>query len=137
MGVQTQAALICLAGFVLLAFLFCGIPALLRWRREVAVRPRITVPAVVVSRVRLRRDGSSRELQQDPVSIRKRLNEGNPTYIDLDKYLHVYTAVFAQESGDAVTLRIPGRVYDALRRGQQGMLTYQGSRFIRFEEDDL
>lgn len=135
MGVQTKAALICVGGLALLALLLAGIPALLRWRREVASKPRVTVRATVVSRVRMRRDGSSRTLRQQPASIRKRLNARNPAYIDLDQYLHVFSAVFALEDGDSITLRIPGRAWDALRKGQRGSLTYQGCRFIRFEED--
>lgn len=135
MNVQTEAALICVGVLAALLILFVGATRLLAWRREVASKPRLTIRAKVVSRTRLRRDGGSRELRQEPVSIRKRLNAGNPTYIDLDEYLHVCTAVFACEDGRAVTLRIPGRVYDVLRQGQQGWLTYQGSRFIRFEDD--
>ncbi len=72
--------------------------------------PRLTVPVTVLSkwtRIKRSRHGIGREL---------------------------YYASFLPESGDCIEMNIPKEYYDMISEKEDGMLTLQGSRFIRFQK---
>ncbi len=44
-----------------------------------------------------------------------------------------YYVTFQVESGDRMELQVPGQEYGMLIEGDQGKLTFQGTRFLTFE----
>lgn len=77
--------------------------------------PRLTVPATVVAK----RTG---------VTHYQGGNNGAPCHTSTSYY-----ATFQVESGDRMELSLPGREYGLLAEGDQGKLSFQGTRFLGFE----
>ena len=46
-----------------------------------------------------------------------------------------YYATFQVQSGDRMELRVPGREYGQLREGDRGELTFQGTRYHKFDRE--
>ena len=44
-----------------------------------------------------------------------------------------YFVTFEVESGDRMELQMPGSKYGLIVEGDEGMLTFQGTRFLKFE----
>lgn len=51
-----------------------------------------------------------------------------------DEVLRIYYIIFRLESGDSVKLRVSKLKYNNLKKGTTGKLTFQGKRYINFEE---
>ena len=45
---------------------------------------------------------------------------------------HFYYVTFEEKSGNKLELLVSGDVYDSVRRGEKGVLSYQGLRFVDF-----
>ena len=46
-----------------------------------------------------------------------------------------YYVTFEAESGDRTEFRVSGREYGSMAEGDQGKLTFQGTRYISFDRD--
>ena len=88
---------------------------IIRQKRKDDRSPRLTVPATVVSR---RAD--------------VRVHHHNNTNMHHTTST-TYYATFEVESGDRMELHVPATEYGLLIEGDQGDLTFQGSRFLSFE----
>lgn len=51
-----------------------------------------------------------------------------------DEVLPIYYIIFSLEGGDSVKLRVSKLKYNKLKKGTTGKLTFQGKRYISFEE---
>lgn len=72
--------------------------------------PRLMVPAVIVAkRTNVHRSGAHHHTST------------------------TYYVTFEVESGDRMELRVDGNQYGLLVEGDQGLLTFQGTRFLEFE----
>lgn len=91
-------------------FLFMLIKGIGQWNRN-NHSPRLTVPATVVGR-RQHRSHSSGEHHHSHTS---------------------YYITFQVDSGDRMELHIPSTEFGYIVEGDQGSLTFQGTRFISFE----
>ena len=78
-----------------------------QWKKDES-SPRLTVPVTVVAK----RDDH------------RRRKNASRTY---------YYATFQFESGDRLELELEGHEYGLMVEGDRGKLTFQGSRFLRFE----
>ena len=45
---------------------------------------------------------------------------------------HFYYITFEEKTGNKLELLVSGDVYDSVRRGEKGVLSYQGLRFVDF-----
>ena len=103
--------------FILIPLLMIGIISLRlfrnirQWNRD-NNSPRLTVPARVVCK----RDD------------RRHHRHGNHTH-----HRTYYYVTFQFESGDRLELELQGHEYGLLVEGDQGKLTFQGSRYFGFE----
>ena len=88
---------------------------IIRQKRKHDRSPRLTVPVTVVSR---RAD--------------VRVHHHNNTNMHHTTST-TYYATFEVESGDRMELHVPATEYGLLIEGDQGDLTFQGSRFLSFE----
>lgn len=97
---------------VLAVFAVTAVRGLAQWSRNNA-SPLLTVPArVVAKRTRVGHSGTH--------------NSGYHTYTR-------YYATFQVESGDRMELNLPGEEYGLLAEGDEGMLSFQGTRYKGFE----
>ena len=48
-------------------------------------------------------------------------------------HTHTYHVTFEVESGDRMELQMPGSKYGLIVEGDEGMLTFQGTRYLGFE----
>ena len=99
--------------FVIGIFVFVIVSNISRERKNNNA-PRITVPASVVAK-RMHYTGSSRS---------RNMHHAGRT---------VYFATFQLESGDRMELPLQGSEFGLLVEGDQGKLTFQGTRFLSFE----
>lgn len=88
-------------------------------RKKNDASPRLTVSAKVVSR-RMRVESRHEAHRQHMSSIYDR------TY---------YYATFEFESGDRSEFSVSGEEYGVLAEGDEGKLTFQGTRFLSFERN--
>ena len=79
--------------------------------------PRLTVPATVVSK-------------RADVSHRHHAGEHHHTHTSTSYYV-----TFEVESGDRMELHMSGTEYGLLIEGDQGKLTFQGTRYLGFERE--
>ena len=77
--------------------------------------PRLTVPATVVAK-------------RTSVTHFQGGNNGAQCHTSTSYY-----ATFQVESGDRMELSLPGHEYGLLAEGDQGKLSFQGTRFLGFE----
>ena len=77
--------------------------------------PRLTVPATVVAK-------------RTSVTTHWGGNNGASCHTSTSYY-----ATFQVGSGDRMELLLPGREYGLLAEGDQGKLSFQGTRFLEFE----
>lgn len=92
-------------------FLFIFIKNIGEWSRNNA-SPRLTVPAAVVS---------------------KRTNVSRHRHDGHTHHSTSYYVTFQVESGDRMELHLTGQEYGLLVEGDQGNLTFQGTRYLGFE----
>lgn len=98
-------------------FIFVFVKEISQWRKNNA-SPRLTVPARVVSK-------------RTNISHHR---HGNSHHVSTS---HSYYATFQVDSGDRMELCLPGREFGLLVEGDQGLLTFQGTRFLGFERSRL
>lgn len=96
-------------GFILIT-LFRGIK---EWNKN-NHSPRLTVPARVVSR-------------------RMAVSHTHGTHDTVSSTHTAYYVTFQVESGDRMELMIPGTEYGYMVEGDNGRLTFQGTRYLSFE----
>ena len=97
---------------VLATFVVTAVRGIAQWSRNNA-SPLLTVPArVVAKRTRVGRNGTH--------------NTGYHTYTR-------YYVTFQVESGDRMELNVPGEEYGLLVEGDEGTLSFQGTRYKGFE----
>lgn len=97
-------------------FVVTGARSLQRWNRN-NQSPRLTVNARVVN---------------------KRTQVGHHHHRNASDHYHShgytnYFVTFEVESGDRMELEVPGEESGLMVEGDQGMLTFQGTRFLGFE----
>ena len=85
--------------------------------------PRLTVACVVVDK------RTQTTHSQTPVAGDASGAHGFHTTTDTTYYV-----TFQVESGDRIELRVSGREYGQLAEGDQGKLTFQGTRYLGFEQ---
>lgn len=101
-------------GIVLFVFISSAVTGLRRWNRN-NQSPRLTVPASVVA---------------------KRTQVGHRGGGVEDHHHYGYTSYFVTfqvESGDRMELQVDGPQSGLLVEGDQGLLSFQGTRFLGFE----
>ena len=83
--------------------------------------PRLTVPATVVTK-------------RTQVTQQQHANAGDPTGAHgfSTTTLTSYSVTFQVESGDRMELRVNRSEYGLLAEGDQGKLSFQGTRFLGF-----
>ena len=89
--------------------------AIIRWNKN-NNSPRITVSAKVVTKRQ-----------------RAHTHHNTETHIMNTTYTHL--ATFEFESGDRLELIVPSIEYGLLAEGDEGKLTFQGTRFLSFERE--
>ena len=62
--------------------------------------------------------------------VRRDLNSA--PYDERYSNTHFYYVTFEEKSGNKLELLVSGDVYDSVRRGEKGVLSYQGLRFVDF-----
>ncbi|MFS1518898.1 DUF2500 domain-containing protein [Bacillus sp. SCS-151] len=95
-------------------FIFVAITGMKQWNHN-NNQPVLTVNAIVVTK---------------RMNVRRRTNHHNdhPT----TRSSTTYYATFEVESGDRMELQVSGKEYGMLVEGDQGKLTFQGSRYKGF-----
>ena len=91
-------------------FVFMAVKGIGEWNKN-NNSPRLTVPAVIVAkRTNVHRSGGEHHHTST-----------------------TYYVTFEVESGDRMELRMDGEQYGLLVEGDQGLLTFQGTRYLGFE----
>lgn len=62
--------------------------------------------------------------------VRRDLNSA--PYDERYSNTNFYYVTFEEKSGNKLELLVSGEVYDSVRRGESGVLSYQGLRFLEF-----
>lgn len=99
-------------------FLFTIIKGIRQWNKNNHA-PRLTVPATVVSK-------------RNHVSRHHHHNHAG-TGMHHTTFSTTYYVTFQVESGDRLELQVEGDEFGLLAEGDQGRLTFQGTRYLGFE----
>lgn len=92
-------------------FIVVGVRSLSQWNKN-NHSPRLSVPATVVAK------------------------RTNVTYHNTGHHTSTtYYVTFQVESGDRMELQVEGAAYGLLVEGDQGNLTFQGTRYLGFDRD--
>ena len=96
-------------------FIFIAAKGISQWNKN-NHSPRLTVPATVVA---------------------KRTNVSRHHHNNMHHTTHstTYYVTFQVQSGDRMELHVTGQEYGLLVEGDQGSLTFQGTRYLGFERD--
>ena len=97
-------------------FIVTAVKGISQWNKN-NHSPRLTVPATIVAK----RTNVSHH------------HHNNGTGMHHTTHSTTYYVTFQVESGDRMELRVPATEYGLLIEGDQGDLTFQGSRFLSFE----
>ena len=111
--------LLFLAVFILIASII--VKGVAQWSKN-NNSPRLTVACVIVDK------RTETTMQQMPVAGDASGAHGFHTTTDTTYYV-----TFQVESGDRIELRVSGREYGQLAEGDQGKMTFQGTRYLGFE----
>lgn len=103
---------------VLGVFVVTAVRGLLQWNKN-NHSPRLTVEATVVTK----RYGTS-------------THHHNTNGMDHTTHSTYYYATFQVESGDRMELSVSGSEYGMLAEGDQGKLTFQGTRYLGFQREE-
>ena len=103
---------------ILCAFVVQMVRAIAQWGKN-NKSPRLTVEATVVSR----RTNTSSHIHNTGAGA---CHTTHSTW---------YYVTFQVASGDRMELSVSGREYGMLAEGDQGKLTFQGTRYLSFERD--
>ena len=112
--------LLFLAVFILIASIV--VKGVAQWSKN-NNSPRLTVACVIVDK------RTEATMQQMPVAGDASGAHGFHTTTDTTYYV-----TFQVESGDRIELRVSGREYGQLAEGDQGKMTFQGTRYLGFEK---
>ena len=109
--------------FVIGVFIFTFVQGISTWNKN-NHSPRLTVPATVVTK-------------REDVSHHHHANGGDITGA---QGYHTststsYYVTFQVESGDRMELHVSGSEYGLLAEGDNGRLTFQGTRYLSFERE--
>ena len=104
-------------------FLFTAVKGIGTWKKN-NNSPRLTVPAVVVAK-------------RTEVSHHHHANAGDMSgahghHVSTSTW---YYATFQVESGDRMEFSVNGAEYGLLAEGDQGRLSFQGTRYLSFERE--
>lgn len=99
---------------VIATFIVTAVNGMKEWNKN-NNSPRLMVTAVVVSK-------------RTKVSHHRGANHHHPHYTSTAYYI-----TFQVESGDRMELHVTGQEYGMLIEGDQGMLSFQGTRYLGFE----
>lgn len=118
----TVVPIIVTVGFVLVfgMFIVTAVRGIGTWNRNNA-SPRLTVPARVVTK-------------RTSVTRRHHHHHGGAGVGHITSST-CYYATFQVDSGDRMELAVSGPEYGMLAEGDQGNLTFQGTRFLSFQRD--
>lgn len=96
-------------------FIFTAAKGISQWNKN-NNSPRLTVPATVVA---------------------KRTNVSRHHHNNMHHTTHstTYYVTFQVQSGDRMELHVTGQEYGLLVEGDQGSLSFQGTRYLGFERD--
>ena len=96
-------------------FIFIAAKGISQWNKN-NHSPRLTVPATVVA---------------------KRTNVSRHHHNNMHHTTHstTYYVTFQVQSGDRMELHVTGQEYGLLVEGDQGSLSFQGTRYLGFERD--
>ena len=97
-------------------FIFIAAKGISQWNKN-NHSPRLTVPAIVVAK-------------RTNVSHHHHHNNMHHT-----THSTTYYVTFQVQSGDRMELHVTGREYGLLVEGDQGSLSFQGTRYLGFERD--
>ena len=111
--------LLFLAVFILIASIV--VKGVAQWSKN-NNSPRLTVACVIVDK------RTEATIQQMTVAGDASGAHGFHTTTDTTYYV-----TFQVESGDRIELRVSGREYGQLAEGDQGKMTFQGTRYLGFE----
>ena len=111
--------LLFLAVFILIASIV--VKGVAQWSKN-NNSPRLTVACVIVDK------RTEATIQQMPVAGDASGAHGFHTTTDTTYYV-----TFQVESGDRIELRVSGTEYGQLAEGDQGKMTFQGTRYLGFE----
>jgi hypothetical protein len=103
---------------VLGIFIFAIVKGIGQWNKN-NHSPRLTVPATIVAK-------------RTNVSHHHHHNHGG-TGMHHTTHSTTYYVTFQVESGDRMELHVAGHEFGMLIEGDCGMLTFQGTRYLRFE----
>lgn len=98
-------------------FIFTAVRGLMQWHSNNQA-PRLTVAARIVSK-------------RTNVSVHHHHHGGNAGVHHSSST--TYFATFEVESGDRMELKVSGQEFGMLAEGDQGLLTFQGTRYLSFE----
>ena len=99
-------------------FIVIAVKGISQWNKN-NHSPRLTVPATIVAK-------------RTNVSHHHHHNHGG-TGMHHTTYSTTYYVTFQVESGDRMELHVAGHEFGMLIEGDRGMLTFQGTRYLRFE----
>ena len=104
--------------FVIGTFIFTAVKGISQWNKN-NNSPRLTVHAKVVTK-------------RSDTSVRRHHHANGHTHRSTSTY---YYATFEVESGDRMELQMDGYEYGMLAEGDEGKLTFQGTRYLGFERE--
>ena len=99
-------------------FIVIAVKGISQWNKN-NHSPRLTVPATIVAK-------------RTNVSHHHHHNHGG-TGMHHTTHSTTYYVTFQVESGDRMELHVAGHEFGMLIEGDRGMLTFQGTRYLRFE----
>ena len=79
------------------------------------------------------KNNASPRLSVDARVVTKRTSVHHHHHKNHTSHSHSYYVTFEVESGDRMELRVDGDEYGLLVEGDQGLLTFQGTRYLGFE----
>lgn len=101
-------------------FIFIAVKGISQWNRN-NHSPRLTVPATIVAK---------------RTNVSSHHHHGhNGAGMHHTSHSTTYYVTFQVESGDRMELNVAGHEYGMLIEGDQGKLTFQGTRYLGFERN--
>ena len=94
----------------------------------------IIIAVIVKNILTWHKNNNSPRLTVDAEVVTKRMSVSHHRHDNgINNYHTWYYVTFQVESGDRMELSVSGQEYGLLAEGDQGRLTFQGTRFISFE----
>lgn len=88
------------------------------------------------------KNNNSPRLTVQATVVAKRTNVSHHNHADANGHHHYHTSTsyyvtFQVQSGDRMELHMSGREYGMLVKGDKGMLSFQGTRYLGFERGNI